>query len=166
MTKQSRPDWCNTKELHEHWFRPWKVPIDGRKAKKFKKRLLEHGLLSPHFSIKECSSKDGVRIPNKLLKGAQRQAFRMEKYRHAVGDKPIGFISWYRSPQHNQEVGGASESRHMKADATDREFENTALVKKIWNTGGIGWAGPGVGRGAILHADSRPGPGRAEWAYS
>lgn len=169
--KRKKPDggvpaWCNTPELRDHWKRPWKVPIDGRKARVFKKRLREHGLLSPHFSIKECSSKDGVTIPDSLLKGAQRQAFRMEKYRHANGDKPIGFLSWYRSPPHNAAEGGASESRHMKADATDRTFENTSLVLKIWNTGGIGWAGPGVGRGSILHTDSRPGPHRAEWAYS
>lgn len=160
------PKWCDTPALRKHWKEPWTVPIDGRKARKFKKRLRNHGLLSPHFSIKECSSKDGVRIPDSILGAAQRQAFRMEKYRHAIGDRPISFLSWYRSPQHNANVGGASQSRHMKADATDRRFENNTLVKRIWNTGGIGWEGPGVGRGAILHADSRPGPGRAEWAYS
>lgn len=162
----SPPRWCDTKALREHWNRPWLVGLDKDDAEVFKKRLWEHGYLSPHFKRDECKSPDGVSIPNELRHNAQRQAFRMERYRHAIGDKPIGFISWYRSPQHNAAVGGASESRHMKADATDRRFENTKAALKIWNSGGIGWEGPGVGRGAILHADSRPGPERAEWAYS
>lgn len=160
------PSWCDTKALREHWLKPWTVPIDGRKARVFKHRLWENGYLSPNFKRSECASGDGQPIPASLRNAAQRQAFRMEKYRHAIGDKPISFLSWYRSPQHNAAVGGASSSRHKSADATDRRFENTSKVLQIWNTGGIGWEGPGVGRGAILHTDSRPGPGRAEWAYS
>lgn len=160
------PRWCDTKALREHWNRPWLVGLKNDDAEVFKKRLWKHGFLSPHFTRKECASPDGVQIPESLRHGAQRQAFRMERYRHALGDRSISFLSWYRSPAHNAAVGGASESQHMKADATDRRFESSDAVLRIWDTGGIGWAGPGIGNGAILHVDSRPGPARAEWAYS
>lgn len=160
------PAWCDTKALREHWNRPWLVGLGSDDAEIFKRRLWEHGFLSPHFTRKECASEDGVPIPDTLRKFAQRQAFRMERYRHIIGDKAISFVSWYRSPRHNAAVGGAAESRHMKADATDRRYENTKAVLKIWNEGGIGWEGPGVGKGAILHTDSRSGDGLVQWAYS
>jgi len=160
------PAWCNTKSLREHWLKPWTVPIDGRRARIFKRRLWEHGYLSPNFTRRECASDDGVKIPEEFRGPAQRQAFRMERYRHATGDNPVSFLDWYRSPRENAASGGASESQHMRACATDRRFSETTLVKKIWSTGGLGWEGPGVGHGAVLHTDSRPGPGRAEWSYS
>ena len=159
------PSWCNTPELREHWNKPWTVPVDGRKARVFKRRLWEHGYLSPNFTRAECKSKDGVAIPEELRGPAQKQAFRMERYRHAEGDKPISFLSWYRSPKQNATVGGASQSQHMRACATDRTF-NPTVAKRIWTTGGIGWAGPGIGNGAILHTDSRPGGSLAQWSYS
>jgi hypothetical protein len=159
------PDWCDTPELRRHWKEPWNVPVDGRKARSFKHRLWEHGFLSPNFTRAECASHDGVKIPRRLRGPAQRQAFRMERYRHATGDHPVSFLDWYRTPEENRRVGGASESQHMRACATDREF-TPKIALGIWHTGGVGWAGPGVGNGAILHTDSRPGPGLAQWAYS
>lgn len=159
------PAWCDTPELRGHWLKPWTVPIDGRKARIFKRRLWEHGYLSPHFTRKECASKDGAKIPASLRGPAQKQAFRMERYRHAIGDKPVSFASWYRSPSHNAAVGGASASQHVRASATDARFK-VAAARRIWKTGGIGWEGPGVGNGAILHTDSRPGGYLAQWAYS
>jgi hypothetical protein len=159
------PAWCDTPALREHWNRPWTVPPDGRKARKFKRRCWEHGFLSPNFTRRECASRDGTPIPSSLRGPAQKQAFRMEKYRHALGDRPVGFLSWYRSAADNARVGGASSSQHMKASATDARF-TVGTAQRIWKTGGIGWEGPGVGRGAILHTDSRPGGYLAQWAYS
>lgn len=161
----SAPSWCDTPELREHWAKPWKVPLDGRKARIFKARLLYHGLLSPHFSLAEIKSHDGQKLPKRFWAGAQRQAFRMERYRHAKGDRPITFLDWYRSPAENARVGGATASQHMRGTATDMTFD-PGTATKIWKAGGIGWAGPGIGHGAILHTDSRPGPGLAQWAYS
>jgi Peptidase M15 len=160
------PAWCDTPELREHWKEPWNVPVDGRKARVFKRRLWEHGFLSPNFTRKECASDDGVKIPDELRGPAQKQAFRMERYRHAIGDKPISFLDWYRSKRENEASGGASESQHMRACATDRRFNEIDIVRRIWRTGGLGWEGPGIGRGAILHTDSRPGGGLAQWSYS
>lgn len=165
MAKKQPPPWCDTPELKRLWREPWTVSLDGRKDRVFKRRLWEHGFLSPHFTRDECKSKDGVSIPKKLKPLAQRQAFRMERYRHAKGDKPVSFISWYRSPVHNANVGGAPLSRHKFGDGTDGQFDPDVALR-IWTTGGIGWAGPGVGNGAILHLDSRPHQGLVQWSYS
>lgn len=161
----SPPAWCDTPELRDHWKRPWLVPVDGRRARVFKRRLWEHGYLSPNFTRREARSDDGVKIPEQFRGPAQKQAFRMERYRHAKGDRPLPFLDWYRSPAENKRTGGATESQHMRACAVDREFD-PAVALKIWKTGGVGWAGPGVGNGAILHTDSRPGGYLAQWAYS
>jgi hypothetical protein len=159
------PDWLDTPQLREHWHKPWEVPIDGRKARVFKKRLWAHGYLSPHFTRKECASHDGQQISDSQRSGAQKQAFRMERYRHAKGDRPLSFLDWLRSDSENRRVGGATNSQHLYATATDATFDPPVALN-IWRTGGVGWAGPGVGRGAILHTDSRPGGYLAQWAYS
>jgi hypothetical protein len=137
-----------------YWKNPW-----GRKAQRspaFKKFCWEHGFVSPNFTRAEWASKDGTAVPESLRKNAQRQAFKCERLRHALGDKPISGLSYYRSPAHNAAVGGASQSRHMSADATDwpasmvdAKFRQEA--ERIWKQNGIG-SYPG----GSVHTDARP----------
>lgn len=160
------PNWCDTPAMRDHWRRPWAVSEDPRKAARFKKRCWEHGHLSPNFTRRECRSDDGKAIPASKRTLAQKQAFRMEQYRHMTGDHPVSFLDWYRSPAENRRTpGSATASQHMEGCATDRLFD-PRIARRIWKTGGLGWAGPGIGRGSILHTDSRAGGGLAEWAYS
>ena len=153
------PQWADTPALKEHWNRPWKVPLNRLRARKFKKRLWEAGYLSPHFTRAEAGSKDGTPIPSSLRHAAQRQAFHMERYRHLRGDRPIHILSWYRSPSHNAAVGGASQSQHLQARAVDfAELQPLSVVEQVWSNGGIG-----TYQGAVRHADSRRGAAR--WTY-
>src|SRR5688572_1382683 len=99
------------------WKHPWSV--FARRSKLFKRWVWKHGYVSPHYSRQEWASKDGTPVPGDLRGNAQRQAFTLERLRHRLGDKPLGGISYYRSPAHNRAVGGATSSRHMQADATD-----------------------------------------------
>ena len=156
------PDWCDTPELREHWNRPWRVPTDGRKARVFKRRLRKHGLLSPNFSIKEASfaGTNPDALPEDKIGRAQVQAFHLERLRHANGDRPLGILSWYRSPSHNAAVGGASASRHMSGDACDfADTQDYSTCERIWgNHGGLG-----TYQGRVRHADCRGYAAR--WSY-
>ena len=160
------PDWCDTPELREHWRRPWRVPTDGRKARRFKRRLRAHGLLSPNFSIKEASNagSNSSRIPDELIGRAQVQAFHMERLRHVLGDKPISVLSWYRDPETNRRVGGATSSRHLRAEACDlADPVPLAVAERIWgNHGGIGTIGSSSG--PVRHVDCRGYAAR--WVYA
>lgn len=144
--------------FRRYWNRPWSRA--ARRSAKFKRFCWKHGYVSPHFTRDEWASKDGVQVPYSLRKNAQKQAFKCEQLRHSLGDRPIGALSYYRSPAHNAAVGGASQSRHMQADACDWDISLIesvgrdrfmAAVNRIWAGNGIG-----VYPGGNVHTDARP----------
>lgn len=146
----------------------WEHPYGrlAQRSRSFKRFCWRQGFVSPNFTRSEWASKDGTPVPISLRANAQRQAFKCERLRHALGDKPIGALSYYRSPAHNAAVGGASQSRHMAADACDwdvstiERFGRTrflAAVERIWKNNGIG-----VYPGGNVHTDARPY--RARWS--
>ena len=170
MQSVTAPSWCTTKGMRWYWFNPEKVPLSRFKARRFKRRLWEHGRLSPNFTRREAASKDGVAIPRQLRGAAQRQAFHMERVRHQCGDKPLTVLSWYRSPSHNANVGGASKSQHVKARACDvdsntinRIGENrwNRATGRVFSNGGIGFDNATQQN---RHVDSRGGVAR--WTYN
>lgn len=146
----------------------WKHPYGklAQRSRSFKRFCWRQGYVSPNFSRAEWASKDGTPVPLSLRKAAQKQAFKCERLRHELGDKPLGALSYYRSPAHNAAVGGASQSRHMAADACDwdvstiNRFGRTRFltaVEKIWKDNGIG-----IYPGGNVHTDARPY--RARWS--
>lgn len=141
--------------FRRYWREPW--TFRARHSRSFRRFCWGQGYVSPHYTRPEWASKDGVPVPKSLMKNAQRQAFRLEQLRHALGDKPLPGLSFYRSPAHNAAVGGASESRHMQADATDFDTSQVArpgfkaAVNRIWRNNGIGEY-----PGGNLHTDARP----------
>lgn len=145
----------------KHWRRPW--TFRARRAWRFKRTLRRHGYLSPNFSKSEASGAGrhplGTDVPANLMKNAQRQAFNLERLRHALGDQPISILSWYRNPRHNDAVDGATQSQHMKATATDHSKNWIATVgrarfdreaDRIFAKGGVGHYPSGS-----AHTDSR-----------
>ena len=150
--------------FRDYWRRPWTKR--ARHSRKFKRFCWKHGYVSPNFTRKEWASKDGTPVPDSLRKNAQRQGFKCERLRHALGNQPIGALSYYRSPAHNAAVGGASQSRHMSTDACDWDISLInrvgrdrflAAVNRIWASNGIG-----VYPGGNIHTDARPY--RARWS--
>ena len=146
----------------------WKYPYGrlAQRSSKFKRFCWKNGYVSPNFTRDEWASKDGTAVPVELRLNAQRQAFKCELLRHRLGDRPIGALSYYRSPAHNAAVGGASQSRHMMADACDWDTSTInrfgrnrflAAVEKIWANNGIG-----IYPGGNIHTDARPY--RARWS--
>lgn len=146
----------------KHRFRRyWRKPytFTARHSRKFKKFCWEEGYVSPHFSRAEWACKDGTRVPASLRRNAQRAGFRLERVRHYLGDKPLGAISYYRTPSYNAQVGGASQSRHMMADAADFSVETVnsvgrekflAAANKYYRNDGVG-----IYPGGNIHLDTR-----------
>jgi uncharacterized protein YcbK (DUF882 family) len=131
-----------------------------------------------HFTWGEVVHNSGYsRLPLFLRPRAVRQAKNMERLRTALNAERrrrrlnptgIGVISWARSPQHNHDVGGAAQSRHLKADACDISKQEVARLcpwdsgyfdrtaDNIFRNGGFGQYS-----GGNRHVDSRGT--RARW---
>lgn len=73
-----------------------------------------------HFSWAEAT-KNGTRIPvsAEIVDGILKVAKAMEEVREYLGRRPITVNSWYRDPESNRAVGGATRSRHLSGDAVD-----------------------------------------------
>lgn len=150
-------------KYRRYWREPW---LDkARRSLGFRRWLKKHGLLSPHFPTSEARCKDGTRVPRRLAYGARQHAFRLEKFRHACGDKSLNVLSWYRTPAYNRTIGGASKSQHMTARATDFSRETVdrigrkrffSVAEAIFSNGGVGDYPSGS-----AHLDSRGF--RARW---
>jgi len=152
---------------NHRWRKYWKHPYSfrARHSRKFKKFCWSRGYVSPNFTRAEWACSDGTPVPYRLRKNAQRQAFNLELVRHKLGDRPIGGISYYRTSSYNRQIGGATASRHVYADATDFSVETVtrfgrnkflAVAEKVYGRGGVGSYPSGS-----VHLDSRGY--RARW---
>jgi hypothetical protein len=157
------PKWCDTPRLRYCWKHPWTRV--ARRNRRFRKRLLRHGYLTPHFKLKDAKCHDGTAVPDSLRRAAQRHAFHLERFRHAIGGKALPVLSWYRTPSYNRAIGGASASKHMEAIATDfsRELIDSIGRSLFFRTADLVFANGGVGTypSGSGHLDSRGY--RARW---
>ena len=158
------PSWV-PRQHWQKWLQPWESTAS--RSADFKGLCWRNGYLSPHFTRKEaaCHDPDNTGVPTSLRPGAQRQAFNLERLRHELGDKALPILSWYRTPQWNEVVGGAVNSRHKKADATDflSQTVRTFGVRRFDSACDRVFADGGFGRYASgsRHGDSRGT--RARW---
>lgn len=163
----SYPAWLPEK-YQEAWDKPWDDAVNKSGSNKYKALLTEHGYITPHFTWAEASGKGrnryGTDVPKHLMANARRQAWRLEKLRHRLGDIALVILSWYRNDRHNRDVGGASLSRHRLADATDFDMNATKVSRadfdreadKLYADGGFGQYPSGA-----RHTDTRGE--RARW---
>ena len=113
------------------------------------------GDLTPHFSFSEFVSKDGAPSPVP----ATRLLGILEHLRGQHG-QPIRIVSGYRSPAHNEAVGGARDSRHIHGDAADLEPGWCTLDMAVE----AGATGVGLSGAWVTHVDGRPGD-LVTWHY-
>jgi hypothetical protein len=148
----------------EHWRHPWTDA--ARKSRGFRRWLNKHGYLTPHFRISEARCKHCGRLPFVVKVRARKHAFNLERFRHELGDRPVSILSWFRCRTHNTNIGGATNSRHMKGDATDHTKQwvervgrsrFNAAAEKVFQSGGVGSYPSGS-----KHLDSRGT--RARWS--
>lgn len=117
------------------------------------------GDLSAHFSKAEfaCRCCGDLKIEKRLIDA-------LEQLR-AMAARAIVIHDGYRCPAHNQEVGGVSNSEHIRGMAADVEIPGLTLQQMYdlalkvaeFADGGIG-----VYDGGFVHVDVRPHPSR--WA--
>lgn len=152
----------------------------GRRArvhlhKKYRKRVSypTSTHFSKNFTRAEFASR-GTPVPGNLAQNATELAAALEKLRDDLG-VPIALLSVYRTPSHNADVGGASQSRHMQAEAADLNVPQilSAWSKKSGRARTRGelisairrinaFHGIGIYPSGGIHADVRPGS-RVEW---
>jgi uncharacterized protein YcbK (DUF882 family) len=72
-----------------------------------------------NFSMEEFNSKDGVSVPPMYYGNIQKVMEQLEVLRRQLGSNSITINSGYRSPEHNENVGGKSSSAHLKGKAVD-----------------------------------------------
>lgn len=107
------------------------------------------GDLTAHFDSSEFLDRaSGARKdpPCRLLAA-------LEHLRGVVGG-PLVILSGYRTPEHNAEVGGARDSRHLHGDAADLDYGYARVEQAL----DAGFTGVGECDGWAVHVDVRPGP--------
>jgi hypothetical protein len=99
-----------------------------------------------------------------VVYGILRIAPALQEIRGMYGDRPIIINSWHRDPVTNRQVGGASQSRHMRGDAVDFRIPGVspyAIYERLdswWgNRGGL------ASSSVFTHIDARGY--RARWSY-
>lgn len=110
--------------------------------------LKRDGRCSPHFRFVEFTSKGNkdytIKVAGALVRG-------LEELRREFG--PIGILSGYRDPDHNENVGAVDNSQHVFGNAIDPKVAlPLELVLKVKRFSGIG-----VDRssGKVRHVDVR-----------
>lgn len=123
--------------------------------------------LSTNFTLEEFASSDGAPMPDWVEANIRLVlAPALQIIRDALG-APLVVASGYRSPSHNQAVGGATKSQHLQGKAADLvppsgvPVEDLAtLVEGLIEAGKIPGGGLGLYNGWI-HYDVRGR--RARW---
>lgn len=122
--------------------------------------------MTQHFSKSEFESRDGKKMPPKVLDNIVRLAANLEVLR-AYLNAPIKINSGYRSPEYNKSVGGVKNSQHTKGTAADivvKGMHSKDVYNSIEHLISIGEMQEG-GLGlydTFIHYDIRQS-GRARW---
>ncbi len=117
------------------------------------------GDLTANFSRREFASPDGRAMPAKYNANLLELATNLQVLRDTVG-KPITIHSGYRSPEHNKAIGGASQSKHMTAQAADFSIAGSTFpivycaIEHLIGRGDMKQGGLGIYT-AHLHYDVR-----------
>lgn len=122
------PTWIPDRYI-SHWKKPWTEKARSNQA--FKDLLWSKGYASPNFTEAETRCKRGDRVPESLRKGCQEQSFQLEQVRHELGDISMPALSWYRPRDYNALIGGATDSKHIDAIATDFDV---GVVNRVGRT--------------------------------
>lgn len=114
--------------------------------------------MTKNFSIVEFHSKDGTAVPKEYYGNIRKVMDNLEIIRAYFGGRPITILSGYRSPNHNDKVGGVKNSMHLVGKAVDFKVQGLSSsdvqegVRHLINEGKI-YAG-GLGRyNSFTHYD-------------
>jgi uncharacterized protein YcbK (DUF882 family) len=115
--------------------------------------------LTDNFWLSEFKSNDGEEMPENVFENINIVAEQLQELRDVVC-VPIKVTSGYRSPSHNEDVGGVSNSQHLYGKAADIQVENYKpreiynLLNEMMNNGEIVQGGLGL-YDTFVHYDIR-----------
>lgn len=121
--------------------------------------------LTTNFNLAEFACKDGTPVPADLIPNVELLAKNLQVLRDHLGE-PIHINSGYRSPAHNEKVGGKKNSKHMKAMAADITCKSktpkqlAAIIEKLIAAKKMKQGGIGIYPG-FVHYDVRGS--KARW---
>ncbi|MCU0568784.1 MAG: D-Ala-D-Ala carboxypeptidase family metallohydrolase [Oculatellaceae cyanobacterium Prado106] len=145
--------------------RPEPLPLPPRPSRWTPDNLQMHAAILPNGSFTWAeATHGGTRLPPNLetVDAIVRIALLAQQARDRIG-RPFRVTSWYRPPDINREVGGASLSRHIVGDAIDFYCDGIS-GDQIYRALDAWWPG-GLGRYTnfpeLCHIDARGY--RARW---
>ena len=93
--------------------------------------------LTKNFNISEFRCKDGTDVPDELENNCLELATNLQVIREQFSlelgyDMPLTILSGYRSIEHNKKVGGAKNSQHLLAKASDITIPDKSLLNHLY----------------------------------
>jgi hypothetical protein len=146
---------------------PQPPPQPPRPARWTPSNIQLHAAIIPNGSFTWAeATRGGTRMPpdQATVNGIVRIATLAQQARDRIG-RPFHVTSWYRPPEVNRRVGGASESRHIVGDAIDFYCDGLSGDQIYWALDP--WWPGGLGRytqfPSLSHIDARGY--RARWRH-
>ena len=96
--------------------------------------------MTKNFKLEEFSCKSGAPMPLSVRTNIERLAKNLQVLRDEL-KVPMTITSGYRSPKHNQSIGGATFSRHVVGDGADfkvagmKPKEVAAVIERLIDEG-------------------------------
>lgn len=123
--------------------------------------------LTKNFTQREFKSRDGSKMPEDVLCNIKDLADSLQVLRDFLGE-PIRINSAYRSPEHNEAIGGVKSSQHILGKAADikvKDIETKDLyliIESLIVDGKMKQGGLGL-YDTFVHYDIRGS--KARWDY-
>jgi len=120
---------------------------------------MNNNQLTTNFHLREFKCNDGTEVPCELLANVGVLAAQLQVLRDYTG-AAIYINSAYRTEDYNKKIGGANESQHLLAKASDittkmhTPKQLAKIVEKLIKEGKMKIGGIGIYPG-FLHIDTR-----------
>ena len=121
--------------------------------------------LTKNFSLEEFECRCGCKMPDFVKKNVEKLANNLQVLRDAVGR--IDLTNAYRCKEHNADVGGVSDSQHLKGKAADVQSKTikpkdmAQIVADLMKNESFELGGIGI-YNTFTHVDTRGT--RARWS--
>ena len=116
--------------------------------------------LTNNFQLSEFGCNDGTPVPEKLIPNVVKLSANLQTLRDELGES-LTINSAYRSPKWNKAVGGAPNSMHLQAKASDLVCKSKtpkqlkAVIEKLIKAGKMQDGGVGL-YPSFVHYDIGP----------
>lgn len=123
--------------------------------------------MTKNFKLKEFECNDGSKMPLEVYENIIKLANQLQILRDYTG-RAITINSAYRSPEHNQKVGGSKTSQHLLGKAADitiqslKPAEVYRIIEDLIDLGHMLQGGLGL-YDTFVHYDIRKT--KARWDY-